>query len=118
MVQSQFLQPRVLSICTEAHIWAGATSSMGIISDYLSKHQSTQLPAPSFPFSLPKGTEKQMLFLVIHEARPQKSPEQIHKLLSKQLDFEFWFGFTPKAGAQKHLLNISSSKLNPPPQNW
>lgn len=46
-----------------------------------------------------------MLFLEIHEARTQKSPEQIYKILSKQLDFVSWFGFTPKAGAQKHLLN-------------
>lgn len=45
-----------------------------------------------------------MPFPSIHETRPQKGPEQIHKILSKQLDIESWFGLTLKTGAQKHLL--------------
>lgn len=44
-----------------------------------------------------------MHFLSIHETRPQESLEQIPKTLSKQPDFESWFGFTPKAGTQQQL---------------
>lgn len=59
-----------------------------------------------------------MLFLEIHEARTQKSPEQIYKILSKQLDFVSWFGFTPKAGAQKHLLNTWIHLLKTDKEIW